>query len=90
VTIKKENTIMRKFFKPFMLLTLLITSVNAFSQAKDIVVPEEILTKAKEWTSALNLTDVAKKSAVENVIAVHLTTLEIGIMTTHHQRFLTE
>jgi Na+-transporting methylmalonyl-CoA/oxaloacetate decarboxylase gamma subunit len=66
---------MRKFFKPFMLLTLLITSVNAFSQTKDIVAPEEILTKAKEWTSALNLTDRTKKSAVENVIAVHLTTI---------------
>ena len=58
-----------------MLITLLITSVNAFSQTKDIVVPEEILAKAKEWTSALNLSDAAKKSAVENVIAVHLTTI---------------
>ncbi len=66
---------MRKFFKPFILIALLITSVNAFSQTKDNVVPEEILAKAKEWTSALNLTDAAKKSAVENVIAVHLTTI---------------
>ena len=66
---------MRKFFKPFILIALLISSVNAFSQTKDNVVPEEILAKAKEWTSALNLTDAAKKSAVENVIAVHLTTI---------------
>jgi hypothetical protein len=66
---------MKKFFKPFMLINLLIISVHAFSQTKDVVVPEEILTKAKEWTSALNLTDAAKKSAVENVIAVHLTTV---------------
>jgi hypothetical protein len=66
---------MKKYFKPFMLITLLITSVHAFSQTKDIVVPEEILAKAKEWTSVLNLTDAAKKSAVENVIALHLTTV---------------
>ncbi|WP_316847433.1 DUF3826 domain-containing protein [Pedobacter psychrodurus] len=66
---------MRKFLNPLILLTLLITSVSAFSQTKDIVVPEEILIKAKEWTSALNLTDAAKKSAVENVIALHLTTI---------------
>jgi hypothetical protein len=66
---------MKKYFKPFMLITLLITSVHAFSQTKDIVVPEEILAKAREWTSALNLTDAAKKSAVENVIALHLTTV---------------
>jgi hypothetical protein len=66
---------MRKFFKPFMLITLLITSAHAFSQTKDIVVPEEILAKAKEWTSVLDLTDAAKKSAVENVIALHLTTV---------------
>jgi hypothetical protein len=66
---------MKKYFKPFMMIALLITSVHAFSQTKDIVVPEEILTKAKEWTSALNLIDAAKKSAVENVIALHLTTV---------------
>jgi hypothetical protein len=66
---------MKKFFKPFMLINLLIISVHAFSQTKDVVVPEEILTKAKEWTSALNSTDAAKKSAVENVIALHLTTV---------------
>jgi hypothetical protein len=66
---------MKKYFKPFMLITLLITSVHAFSQTKDIVVPEEILAKAREWTSVLNLTDAAKKSAVENVIALHLTTV---------------
>jgi len=67
---------MRKFFKPFILITLLITSVNVFSQTKDNVMPEEILAKAKEWTSALNLTNAAKRSAVENVIAVHLTTIK--------------
>jgi len=66
---------MRKFLNPLILITLLITSVNAFSQTKDVVVPEEILTKVKEWTSALNLTDAAKKSAVEHAIAVHLTTV---------------
>lgn len=66
---------MRKILKPLMLLTLLLTTVNAFSQIKDVVVPEEILTKAKEWVSALNLTDATKKTAVENVIAVHLTTI---------------
>jgi hypothetical protein len=66
---------MKKYFKPFMMIALLITSVHAFSQTKDTVVPEEILTKAKEWTSALNSTDAAKKSAVENVIALHLTTV---------------
>jgi hypothetical protein len=66
---------MRKFLNPFILITLLITSVSAFSQPKDVVVPGEILIKAKEWTSALNLTDAAKKSAVENAIALHLTTI---------------
>lgn len=58
-----------------MLLTLLLTTVNTFSQTKDVVVPEEILTKAKEWVAALNLTDATKKSAVENAIMVHLTTV---------------
>ena len=66
---------MRKFFKPFILITLLLNTINAFSQTNDIVVPEEIVAKAKEWTSTLNLTDAAKKSAVENAIAVHLTTI---------------
>jgi len=66
---------MKKFLNPLILLTLLLTTVNAFSQTKDVVVPEEILSKAKEWTSAVNLTDAAKKSAVENVIAIHLTTI---------------
>ncbi|WP_246862769.1 DUF3826 domain-containing protein [Pedobacter sp. KBS0701] len=66
---------MRKFFKPFMLLTLLLSTVNTFSQTKDVMVPEEILTKAKEWVAALNLTDATKKSAVENTIMVHLTTV---------------
>lgn len=58
-----------------MLLTLLLTTVNVFSQTKDVVVPEEILTKAKEWVGALNLTDAKKKTAAENAIAVHLTTI---------------
>ena len=66
---------MRKFLKPLMLLTLLLTTVNVFSQTKDVVVPEEILTKAKEWVGALNLTDARKKTAAENAIAVHLTTI---------------
>jgi len=66
---------MRKFLKPLMLLTLLLTTVNVFSQTKDVVVPEEILTKAKEWVGALNLTDAKKKIAAENAIAVHLTTI---------------
>ena len=66
---------MKKFLNPLLLLTLLLTTVNAFSQTKGVVVPEEILSKAKEWTSALNLTDAAKKSAVENAIAIHLTTI---------------
>ncbi|WP_230383829.1 DUF3826 domain-containing protein [Pedobacter endophyticus] len=64
---------MKNFLKTLMLLTLLLTTVNAFSQTKGVVVPEEILAKAKEWVSALNLTNAANKSAVENVIAVHLT-----------------
>ncbi|QDW28177.1 DUF3826 domain-containing protein [Pedobacter sp. KBS0701] len=58
-----------------MLLTLLLSTVNTFSQTKDVMVPEEILTKAKEWVAALNLTDATKKSAVENTIMVHLTTV---------------
>lgn len=66
---------MRKFLKPLMLLTLLLTTVNVFSRTKDVVVPEEILTKAKEWVGALNLTDAKKKTAAENAIAVHLTTI---------------
>ncbi|WP_231426360.1 MULTISPECIES: DUF3826 domain-containing protein [Pedobacter] len=66
---------MRKFLKPFILLILLLTTVNVFSQTKDIVVPEEMLTKAKEFVSALIITDAKKKSEVENVIAVHLTTV---------------
>jgi len=66
---------MRKFIKSFTLFALLISTVNVFSQTKDVVVPDEILTKAKEWVAALNLTDATKKNAVENVIAVHLTTI---------------
>ncbi|MDQ0639345.1 hypothetical protein QF042_002910 [Pedobacter sp. W3I1] len=66
---------MRKILKPLMLLTLLLTTVNAFSQTKDIVVPEEVLSKSKEFVAALNLTDMTKKSVVENIIAIHLTTI---------------
>ncbi|KIA92066.1 hypothetical protein OC25_18435 [Pedobacter kyungheensis] len=67
---------MRKILRLSMLLSLLITSVNVFSQTKDIVVPEDILTKAKEWVSALNLTDAGKRTSVENIIALHLTTVK--------------
>jgi len=67
---------MRKILRLFTLLSLLITSVNVFSQTKDIVVPEDILTKAKEWVSTLNLTDGGKRTAVENIIAIHLTTVK--------------
>ena len=66
---------MRKFLKPFIVMILLLITVNAFSQTKDVIVPEEILTKAREWVSATSLTDAKKKLAVENVIAVHLTTV---------------
>ncbi len=66
---------MRKFLKPLLTITLLIISVNAFSQTKDVVVPEEILTRAKEWVAALHLTDATKKSTVENAIMAHLTTV---------------
>ncbi|WP_431291614.1 DUF3826 domain-containing protein [Pedobacter sp. P26] len=67
---------MRKLLKSLLTITLLISSVSAFSQTKDVVVPEDILTKAKEWVATLNLTDAAKKTIVENVIAVHLTTVK--------------
>ncbi|MGN7990347.1 DUF3826 domain-containing protein [Pedobacter sp. 22226] len=67
---------MRKLLKSLLTITLLISSVSAFSQTKDVVVPEDILTKAKEWVATLNLTDAAKKTTVENVIAVHLTTVK--------------
>lgn len=72
---KYKTKIMRKFLKPFLICILLITTMNAVSQIKDVVVPEEILTKAKEWVSALNLTDAKNKVATENLIAVHLTTI---------------
>ena len=64
---------MKIFLKPLMLLFLMLTTVNVFSQTKDVGVSEEIRNKAKEWVSALNLTDAAKKAVVENSIAVHLT-----------------
>ncbi len=59
-----------------MLLTMLLSAVNGFSQTKDIVVPEEILTRAKAFVAVLNLTDASKKTAVEQVIAIHLTTVK--------------
>lgn len=64
---------MRKLLKSLLTITLLISSLTAFSQTEDVVVPGDLLTKAKEWVSALNLSDPAKKTTVENVIAVHLT-----------------
>lgn len=64
---------MTKILKPIMILLMLLTTVTSFSQAQDAIANAEILTKAKEWVSALNLTDAAKKTAVENLIAVHLT-----------------
>jgi hypothetical protein len=64
---------MRKILKPIMMLLILLTTVTSFSQAQDASANAEILTKAKDWVSALNLTDAAKKTAVENVIAIHLT-----------------
>jgi len=67
---------MRKILRLFMLISLLTASVHVFGQTKDAVVPEDILTKAKEWISALNLTDANKKTAVEHIIAVHLTTVK--------------
>ncbi|WP_344851987.1 DUF3826 domain-containing protein [Pedobacter jeongneungensis] len=67
---------MRKLLKSLLTITLLISSVSAFSQTKDVVIPEDILIKAKEWVATLNLTDAAKKNTVENVIAVHLTTVK--------------
>ncbi len=66
---------MRKILRFFMLISLLINSVNVFSQTKEIIAPEEITSKAKEWVSALNLSDASKKTAVEHIIAVHLTTI---------------
>jgi len=66
---------MRKFLKSFLSCALLLGAVNAFAQTKDVVVPGEILSKAKEWVADLNLADAAKKTAAENIIAVHLTTI---------------
>lgn len=64
---------MRKHSMPFVLFTLLLSALTGFSQTKDVIVPEETLTRAKEFVASLNLADAAKKSAVENVIATHLT-----------------
>jgi len=64
---------MRNILKPVMMLLILLTTATSFSQAQDASANAEILTKAKDWVSALNLTDAAKKTAVENVIAAHLT-----------------
>ncbi|UKT65420.1 DUF3826 domain-containing protein [Pedobacter mucosus] len=64
---------MRKFLKPFLLFTLLIIAmVNAFSQTNDVIISEDMLVKAKEFVSSLNLTDATKKTNAENVIAVHM------------------
>lgn len=64
---------MRKHLMPFVLFTLLLSALTGFSQTKDVVISEETLTKAKEFVAALNLTDAAKKTVVENVVATHLT-----------------
>jgi len=66
---------MRKLIKPIICLALFIITGNAFGQTRDIVVPGEILDKAKEWVSALNISDGKKKVAVEYTIATHLTTI---------------
>lgn len=66
---------MRKLIKPIICLALFIITGNAFGQTQDIVVPVEILDKAKEWVSALNISDGKKKVAVEYIIATHLTTI---------------
>lgn len=58
-----------------MLLTLILSTVNVFSQTKDVIVSEEIQTKAKAFVGALNLTDEEKKTSVAHIIAVHLTTI---------------
>lgn len=66
---------MIKFLKIFLIITLLINAVNAFSQTKNVVLDGEALTKAKEWVLALNLSNAAKQATVEHIIAVHLTTI---------------
>jgi len=62
---------MKKVTKYIIVFTLLINSYQAFGQ--DVIIPKEIADKAKEWVTSLNLTDEAKKTKVENIIAVHLT-----------------
>ncbi len=64
---------MRKFLKSIMLLTLMLSTVSVFSQSKDVIVSEDILTKANAFVGALNLTDEEKKAALAHIIAVHLT-----------------
>ena len=71
-----KTKIMRNFLKTFLIIALLINSVNALSQTKDIVVDGETLTKAKEWVAALNLSDATKQTTVEHIIAIHLTTIK--------------
>jgi hypothetical protein len=66
---------MKKFLKPILMSMLLMSSVSSFSQTTDIVIPGEILDKAREYVAALNLSDAAKKTAVEQVVAVHLVTV---------------
>jgi hypothetical protein len=65
----------KKFLKPVLVSMLLMSSVRSFSQTADIVVPGEILDRAKEFVVALDLTDAAKRSAVENIVAVHMVTV---------------
>ena len=66
---------MRKFIKPIMLLTLMLCTFSVFSQTKDVIVSEDIMTKANAFAGILNLTDGLKKTAVAHIIAVHLTTV---------------
>ncbi|KLT64410.1 hypothetical protein AB669_17850 [Pedobacter sp. BMA] len=66
---------MRKFLKPVMLLTMILSTVSVFSQTKDVIVSDDILTKANAFADILNLTDGGKKTAVAHIIAVHLTTV---------------
>jgi hypothetical protein len=62
----------KKFLKPVLMSMLLMSSVQSFSQTADVVVPEEIINKAKEFVGALSLADAAKRSAVEDIVAVHM------------------
>lgn len=63
---------MKNFLKPIVMSFMLLTSMSTFAQTEDVIIPGEILDKAKEYVSALNLTDAKKKSAVEMTVAVHM------------------